>query len=344
MSAPRRGSLTRRRVLGISAAITGLGLVMPTALARAAAPAGNLHVWRGVALGADAMLILHDDDSARARRLIDMMLHEIARLEAIFSLYRADSALVRLNTDGRLDAPPLDLVRLLELCRQLHHASGGAFDPTVQPLWVLLRRHFESAAHGAGNGPPAADLAQVRERLGFAHVECSGRRIAFARAGMGLTLNGIAQGYIADRVCDLLYEEGVARALIDLGEARALGEHPSGRPWRAAIPDPTGGTAPIEVPFRQGTLALATSSPYGTCFDSAARFTHLFDPASGESQAACRSVSVTAASAADADGLSTALAVRPDVGARLIPAWPNAGARLLGLDGSAVTLGDWPAI
>jgi thiamine biosynthesis lipoprotein len=342
MSAAGRNSLTRRRVLGISAAIAGLGLVMPAALARAAAPVENLHVWRGVALGADATLILHDDDPTRARRLIGMMLREIARLEAIFSLYRADSALVRLNADGRLDAPPLDLVRLLELCGQLHRASGGAFDPTVQPLWALLRRHFENLAPGIAEGPPAAALAEARARLGFSRVDCSARRIAFARPGMALTLNGIAQGYIADRACDLLYDHGVAQALVDLGEARALGEHPAGRPWRATIPDPTGGSAAVEVPFRQGAFALATSSPFGTCFDAAARFSHLFDPASGESTAACRAVSVTAASAADADGLSTAIAVRPGVAGRLVTAWPGAGARLLGLDGAAVTFGTWP--
>lgn len=342
MSASCQGSLTRRRVLGISAAIAGLGLVMPGTLARATAPAESLHVWRGIALGADATLILHDEDPSRARRLIGMVLREIARLEAIFSLYRADSALVRLNADGRLDAPPLDLVRLLELCRQLHRASGGAFDPTVQPLWALLRRHFEDAAAGAVEGPSAAEMAEARARLGFSRVDCSARRIVFARAGMALTLNGIAQGYIADRACDLLYDHGVAQALVDLGEARALGEHPSGRPWRAVVPDPTGGTAAVDVPFRHGVRALATSSPFGTCFDAAARFSHLFDPASGGSEAACRAVSVTAASAADADGLSTAIAVRPGVAGRLVAAWPGAGARLLGLDGAAVTFGAWP--
>jgi thiamine biosynthesis lipoprotein len=106
---------------------------------------------------------------------------------------------VRLNADGRLDAPPLDLVRLLELCGQLHRASGGAFDPTVQPLWAVLRRHFETRAPSLAEGPPAAALAEARARLGFPHIDCSSGRIAFARPGMALTLNGIAQGYIADR-------------------------------------------------------------------------------------------------------------------------------------------------
>jgi thiamine biosynthesis lipoprotein len=96
------------------------------------------------------------------------------------------------------------------------------------------------------------------------------------------------------------------------------------------------------VPFRQGGFALATSSPFGTCFDPAARFSHLFDPESGRSEAACRTVSVMAANAADADGLSTAVAVRPGIAGRLIATWPGAGARLLGLDGAAVTLGAWP--
>lgn len=340
MSAARHPKISRRRVLAISAAVAGLAIVLPVSLARAATPAKTLHVWRGLALGADATLILNDDDPDRARRLIGLMQREIARLEAVFSLYRTDSALARLNAAGRLDAPPLDLVRILELCGQLHRTSGGAFDPSVQPLWALLRAHFEAAPAGDERGPPAAALEAAHAKVGYAQVAWSSERIAFAHPGMALTLNGIAQGYIADRVCDLLRGEGVERALVDLGEARALGEHPAGRPWRAVIPDPTGATPAAEISLRQA--ALATSSPLGTCFDQGARFSHLLDPWSGGSASACHVVSVTAASAADADGLSTAIAVRPSIAVESIAAWPGIGVRLVTLDGAIVTLGDWP--
>ena len=46
---------------------------------------------------------------------------------------------------------------------------------------------------------------------------------------MGLTLNGIAQGYATDRVVAILRSEGIEHSLVDMGESRALGDGP-GRP------------------------------------------------------------------------------------------------------------------
>ena len=98
----------RRRFLAVSAAAAAL-----PGTARAAPP---LVVWRGQALGAMASIRLAHPDRMAAERLIGDCVAEIARLEAIFSLYRADSAVCRLNTEGALDAPPLELVELLSRC------------------------------------------------------------------------------------------------------------------------------------------------------------------------------------------------------------------------------------
>ncbi|GLI92757.1 hypothetical protein LMG27198_17490 [Methylocystis echinoides] len=52
---------------------------------------------------------------------------------------------------------------------------------------------------------------------------------------MALTLNGIAQGYITDRVCDLLRREGVGHTMVDMGELRALDVRPDGSLWRVGL-------------------------------------------------------------------------------------------------------------
>ena len=52
---------------------------------------------------------------------------------------------------------------------------------------------------------------------------------------MQITFNGIAQGQAADRVADLMREEGFTNVIIDMGEIAALGERPS---VRAAKPGP----------------------------------------------------------------------------------------------------------
>ena len=125
---------TRRRFLAIaasSAAVAGL----PALSAAAGDPA--ISTWRGTALGALTSMTLVHPDRGHARATIARCVDEIERLEAIFSLYRPDSALVRLNDTGHLDDPPGELVELLSFALALARRSGGAFDPTVQPLWML---------------------------------------------------------------------------------------------------------------------------------------------------------------------------------------------------------------
>jgi thiamine biosynthesis lipoprotein len=298
--------LSRRRFIRISAAAAGMPLLPfgTRDVAVAAGPHPALRLWRGVALGADAALQLHHPDPAMADRLVERCLAEVARLERIFSLYREDSALCQLNREGSLAAPPLDLVRVLVEAEGFSRATDGAFDATVQPLWRVYAQHFERP-HAAPDGPPRAAIEEALRHIGHDAVEVSPELVRLARPGMALTLNGIAQGYITDRVVELLRAEGIDRALVDMGETRAIGDHPSGRPWSVGLEDPTM-RGRIAETIALSNRAVSTSGGYGTLFDEAGRFNHIFDPGTGATSSRYLSVSVIASSATTADALSTA--------------------------------------
>lgn len=259
--------------------------------------------WQGTALGARANMTLYHPDADAARAAIGQARAEIERLERIFSLYRAGSALSRLNRDGVLTAPPLELVQLLSQAETISVLTGGAFDVTVQPLWRLYAEHF-AQADADPDGPNDAVLAATLRLVDHRALRIDSDRIAFDKPDMAVTLNGIAQGYITDRVALLLRAAGFERVLIDLGEIRALGRHPDGRPWSAGIADPANGDKLIEE-LALDERALATSAGAGTRFDRAGRHHHLLDPRRGRSMSGFASVSVLAPTAALADGLST---------------------------------------
>ena len=285
-----------RRFLSITAGSLALSASGAFATPMQAPIQTSIQEWRGIALGASARIALDHPD---APRLIDAARAEIARLERVFSLYRADSELMRLNTTGRLDAPSLDLVTCLALCDRMHRATGGAFDPTVQPLWDLYAR-------AATENRPAGDdeIAAALARTGWGGVTIDSARIGL-RPGMALTLNGIAQGFIADRVADLLRAQGVENVLIDTGEIAAIGLDPQGAAWPVRIQDGK------ELGLRD--RALATSAPLGTVLDAAGTVGHIIDPASGRPAGSqWRQVSVSARLAAVADALSTAACLMPD--------------------------------
>lgn len=301
------GLIGRRRTLCFLAVVAGAGL---PGLARGGATAAatrDIPMWRwqGVALGAQAELVVGHPDPATAKRLVGLALAELERLESVFSLYRPDSAVMRLNADLEIGHPPLELVEVLTRAHAWSQATGGAFDVTVQPLWALYRRHF--ARPGADpDGPSPRALAEAVRKVGYRGLEVSPARVRLARPGMAVTLNGIAQGYITDRVADLLRAEGLDRVLACLGEVRGVGRQWDGQPWRVGLDGPTdrpGQT--IEIVDQ----AVATSSPTGLRFDSQGRFHHLLDPLSGRCATGYRSVSVVAERACDADAFATALSV-----------------------------------
>lgn len=282
--------ITRRRLITISAALAFL-----PASARATSQ-GTTRQWTGQALGARASIRLdHPDGEAIAARVMA----EIDRLEDMLSLYRPQSALSRLNRDGHLPAPPFELLDCLSLAGAVHRASGGRFDPTVQPLWALWA---EAAA--AGRRPNDGAIADARRRVGWEKVALDSAAIAL-EPGTALTLNGVGQGYVADRIAALLAEEGLSDILIDAGEFRALGGRPEGGGWPILLE--TG----ARLALRE--RALATSAPLGTTFDEAGQDGHILDPATGlPARSAWRSVSISAPSAAVADALSTAACLMPD--------------------------------
>lgn len=310
------GMLSRRRFIRISAAAAGLSLVP---FGREAKAEASLVTWRGTMLGAVATMKIHHEDRKEAERLIEVAVAEARRLERLFSLYREDSVLVELNRTGVLVDPAPELVDLLQISVRYAELTGGAFDPTVQPLWLLYANHF-SRADADPNGPSRNDIRAALAEVGYGRLAISRDRIVMPR-GSAITLNGIAQGYVTDKVVDLLRSRGVVQSLVDMGETRAIGSRPDGKPWDIGIADPAS-TGRTETVIPIVDRAVSTSGSYGFQFDSAGRFNHLFDPKTGGCAGRYRSVTTVSGNATAADAMSTAFSVmaEPHISSLLVPA------------------------
>lgn len=254
--------MNRRRFLLISAAT----LVPGRALAETE--------WRGLAFGAEARMILRGDPQA-ARDAIRALPRLIDAMEAEFSLHRP-SALVRLNAEASL-VPSAPFRALLTLADGVHHATGGAFDPTIQPLWQAL---------ATGADPTVARRSTGWRRVGL------GPTVTLA-PGQALTFNGIAQGFASDAARDLLAQLGFTQALVSLGEFAAIGG-----PFRLGMEDPEAGYLGTRSLIGG---AIATSSPRATLVGGQP---HILHPKG--LPPLWSTVSVEADKAALADALSTA--------------------------------------
>lgn len=300
------GALSRRRFIQMTASVASLTAagVAQTLAATDPPPV----IWRGLVLGNLASIEIRHADPVKAARLLDFVRSEIARLESVMSLYRPDSALSVLNREGTFRNPPFDLVQILADAYRFGELTGGAFDVSVQPLWKVYADHFTAeTADPAGPSPDA--VRRAAEHVDYRALEIEPTFVGLRRPGMALTLNGIAQGYITDRIADVLRNEGLDRVLVDLSEIRALGTTDGAMPWHVGVQNGHGTGLVAEVPLAE--QALSTSGSYGFRFDAAGEFHHLFDPKSGACPRLYASVSVVAARSAVADALATACNLTP---------------------------------
>lgn len=319
-------TIPRRRFLKIVAGVAAFGCMKPAWAARPVS-------WQGRVMGADADIVIHDMDEDKAKQAIGLVLHEIKRLEGLFSLHDGKSFIRRLNNKASLQDAPADMQEILAVSRLIHDETHGAFDPTVQPLWQLYADHF-AKVDADPDGPSSGAIRDALSHMGLSHVAVTDGQIRFLKPGMALTLNGIAQGYITDKARDILRAKGLQHVLVNMGEYAALGPRPDGESWTIGIADPLAPWRVVERISLPADYALATSAGAGTAFDDNLRHHHLFDPRTGQSARHHGSVAVMAPQATLADALSTAFSILPfnEIKA-IVPSFPNCAVLAIGHDG-----------
>lgn len=264
--------------------------------------------WRGIALGADAQLKIYHEDKHEARHLLQAILKEVQRQERLFSLYRDDSVISHLNNEGEVSGFSHDFYWLMSLADEHVRLTHGVFDPTVQILWETYRDYLIENPQ-ASPEELKARITEVRHLLGWDGIQLTPNRIRLAKPGQRITLNGIAQGFITDRVTDLMQQRGVDHALINMGEIRGL--LPLGKaPWSLGIADPLDASQILKT-LELGNQAMATSSSRGTYLSYEKSINHIFDPATSQSDERYLSVTVIAPTATQADALATAFSIMP---------------------------------
>lgn len=334
------GGMTRRKALKITA-VAGLSLGLGGGVAAALWREAGLHRVRStrIRMGTPVTLTVLHSDAASARELVERAFAEMERLEEILSRYRPHTPLSTLNREGVLHAPPEELERVLGRALELAERSGGAFDPTVAPVLEFHRRHA-----GSDLPPDQGELARARELVDFREVRREEGRIALLRPGMALTLDGIAKGFVVDRVVGVLVAGGAERVLVDAGGdmASSTGGSPGAPPWTVALQHPRDpGDTLGEVQLQGG--AVASSGDYVQRFSADGTLHHIIDPRTGVSPLESAGVSVLASTAMDADALSTAAFVLgPEGGTAFLEALPGVEGMVVTREGGTRTTSGFP--
>jgi thiamine biosynthesis lipoprotein ApbE len=281
-------------------------------------------------------------DAARA-----LLEADLAALDAACSRFRPDSELARLDQAAGQPVPvsPL-LAEAVAVALRAAELTGGDVDPTVGEAIVAAGYDRDFTLVPADG--PAVNLV-VRAVPGWQQVRLDhGSRTLTMPAGVRLDLGATAKAWTADRSAARIAATLDTGVLVGLGgDISVAGPAPEGG-WRIRVQDVTG--HPDEDPCGPATVVAITSGGLATSSTTARRWRrggsvlhHILDPRTGLPPAPVwRTVSVTAATCADANTASTAAIIRGDAA----PGWLarlRLPARLVADSGRVETVAGWPA-
>ena len=286
------------RIIGVGA-LAGVAVKSGLEIAQSAEIIHETRLLMGTVV--NLTLVTHDAQAGRAAAAA--CLDEMAGLETIMSRHRPDSQLSLLNQQGAITAPDPRLVSLLQESVRLSSLTGGAFDMTIKPVVDL----YQSAQ---GELPTEEAVQASLALVDYRNVEITPTRIALGSAGMGLTLDGIAKGYIVDQGVAILRRHGFTNTMVEAGGDLAVtGEKSAAQPWQIGIQAPRQTGSNLLATFSVHNQAVATSGDYMQAFTADMAEHHILDPRTGHSTPAVASATVLAESGAVADALATALLV-----------------------------------
>ena len=235
---------------------------------------------------------------------------EMERVEGLLSFQKEDSEISRINRAAGRAAVKVS-PEAYEIIRRSQHYSeslNGWFDITVGPLSEL----WGFSGEGDPQLPDSSLIASLLNLINFRDIELipADTSVFLPRAGMKIDLGGIAKGYAIDRGVAVLQAKGVGTFLLNAGgDVYASGLKNGTAKWRIGVKHPRRLQELIAI-LELSDAAVATSGDYERYFErEGKRYHHILDPRSGYPAGNCRSVTVVAKTAEEADALATCLFV-----------------------------------
>lgn len=229
----------------------------------------------------------------------------LAEFDKCLSLYRPDSELSAFNTNNRHSFRSPWFYEVLVKSKEIHEATGGAFDPTIMPL---------AEAYGFGNkkhiDPEQVNVDSLLQFIGFKQIVFDPKEVR-SRPGVKLDFNGIAQGYSVDILGAFLKSRNITRFMVEIGgEIVCSGTKNGGAGWVTGIENPLKPNA-LAATVQLTDRAMTTAGNYRNHITrNGIVYNHIIDPRSGSmEQTPLLSVTVFANDAITADGFDTAFFV-----------------------------------
>lgn len=270
-------------------------------------------------LGSPFEMTVVAKDTTQANIYIDMAVEEVKRVENLISDWIPTTQISQVSKNSGIQPVKVDkeVYDLVERAIKVSQLTSGAFDISYASMDKIWK--FDGSMKAM---PTPEAIKQSVARIGYQKIvlDAKAQTIFLKEKGMKLGLGGIGQGYIADKIKDLLLSKGCTSGIVNVsGDINAWGYQTTGKPWTVAIVNPMN-KSKVFATFPLENSAVETSGSYEkyVVFDGK-RYSHIIDPRTGYPAQGVVSVSVFAKQTEIADALATGIFVLGvDVGLNLV--------------------------
>lgn len=264
-------------------------------------------------MGSPLQIIFYSDDSVKAEKISRHCYHLADSLVYIYSDYLSSSELNQLCAtagNGMSFQCSPELFDILKISEKAFITSERTFDITLGPithLWRQFRKEKEF--------PDSTSVSEKLKLVGFKKLllDTINRTATLTQKGMELDLGGIAQGYIAQKIVELLKRNKIENALVDVsGDIVCIGKPPGKSGWAIAVNVPGDEHELLSRQLVLTNCAVTTSGDvYQFIEHNGKKYSHLIDPKTGYGITSQSNVTVIAKDGTQADWLTKACSILP---------------------------------
>lgn len=260
-------------------------------------------------LGSPFEISVVANDSITANEYNNLAINEVKRIENLISDWIPTTQISEINKNAGIQPVKVDeeVFDLVERAIKISKLTNGAFDISYASMDKIWK--FDGSMKEM---PTPEAIKKSVERIGYQNIilDKENKTIFLKLTGMKLGLGGIGQGYIADKVKELLQSKGCNSGLVNVsGDINTWGKQPNGELWTVGIVNPMNKNK-VFATFPLDNSAVETSGSYEKFVSfNGIRYSHIIDPRTGYPATGIVSVSVFAKQTEIADALATGIFV-----------------------------------
>lgn len=257
-------------------------------------------------MGTVVTVTLYDNKS---EKIIDKAFEEVKKIEQLVSINMEGTELDEVNNNAGIKPVKVsdDTYNIIKKGLEYSSLTHGSFDITIGPLVKLWSIGLPEA-----KVPTLDEIKGTLKYINYKDVEIndSEKTVFLKKPGMIIDLGGIAKGYTADVIAQTLKDEGVEKAIIDLGgNVYALGEKSENTLWRIGIQNPDQTRGEIVGSINVKDKSIVTSGIYERFIEQdGVKYHHILSPETGypyDNEIA--GVTIISDKSIDGDALSTSV-------------------------------------